>query len=86
MKPKKILGISLPDIQIKDPSCLKNKLVHLDVENDNLIITVDFDSGQFAIATALQLQGLRIDNALKASKKILQMEAKKARKELENLK
>lgn len=86
MKPKKILGISLPDIQIKDPSCLKNKVVHIDIENDNLIITVDFNAGQFAIATAIQLQGLKIDNALKASKKILQMEAKKARKELENLK
>jgi len=86
LKPKKILGISLPDIQIKDPSCLKNKVVHIDIENDNLIITVDFNAGQFAIATAIQLQGLKIDNALKASKKILQMEAKKARKELENLK
>ena len=86
MKPKKILGISLPDIQIKDPSCLKNKLAHLDVVNDNLVITIDFDSGQFAIATGLQLQGLRIDNALKVSKKILEQEAKIARLKLENLK
>ncbi len=47
----------LEDIQIKDPSGIKNLMAHAKVVDNNLIIELDFDGGRFALSTYLQLKG-----------------------------
>ena len=80
------MNVSLEDTTIRDPSCLKDKVAHLDIVNDNLVITIDFQTAQFAIWEALQLGGKDCHDALIESKKIMDQESKRASLEKEKLK
>ena len=86
LKGKKIINVTLPDITIKNPSSLEHKVAHLDIVNDNLVITIDFETAQFAIWEALQLGGKDCHDALIESKKIMDQESKRAELEKEKLK
>lgn len=75
------MNIQLPDIRIKNAECLAGNFVHLDLKNDNLTITIDFDTPQFSFITVLQLLGMETTMAWKTSKKI--MEKKNSIEEIE---
>lgn len=75
------MNIQLPDIRIKNAETLNGNFVHLDLINNNLTITIDFDSPQFSFITILQLLGMDTHQAFKTSKKI--MDKKNAIEEIE---
>jgi len=77
----KQMNHSLPDIRIKNGKAIEGSFVHLDLVNDNLQITIDFDSPQFSFITILQLLGMDTHQAFKTSKKI--MDKKNAIEEIE---
>jgi len=48
----------LKDIQVMNPSGLKNLMAHVKIVNNNLVLEFDFDSnGRFALSSYLQLKG-----------------------------
>jgi len=47
---------TLKDIQIRNPSGLKNLMAHVKVVDNNLILEFDFDHGRFALSAYLQLK------------------------------
>ena len=56
----------LKDIQIKDGAHLNNKMAHVDIINNNLVLTIDFESNnRFAIVEYLQLAGISIEDIVK---------------------
>jgi len=65
------LTMVLPDIRVNDPSALKGKFLHLEIHHNRLVMELDFDSGQFAIITVLQLMGMNTIQSFKTSKKIM---------------
>lgn len=75
------MNIQLPDIRIKSAKAIEGSFAHLDLVNDNLVITLDFDSPQFSFITILQLLGMDTHQAFKTSKKI--MDKKNAIEEIE---
>ena len=53
----------LPDIQIMNPSSLKNLMAHAQIIDNDLVITIDFDSLRFAVSQYLQLAGQKFASA-----------------------
>lgn len=71
---KNIDNLQLPDIQVKNPNVLKNKFLHLDIKDNNLVMTLDYDSPQFCIASVLDLMGMSWMQSMKTSQKMMQGE------------
>jgi len=67
-----IYRLELPDIRVRDPSVLKGTFIHLDIIDNGLVITVDYDHIQFALVTVLRLLGMEVDQSFKVSKKMME--------------
>ena len=68
----KEITIELPDIRVADPSVLKGKFIHLEIHENDLLITLDYDHGQFALASVLRLMGMEAGQSFKVSKKMME--------------
>jgi len=71
---KNIDNLQLPDIRVKNPNVLKNKFLHLDIIDNNLVMTLDYDHPQFCIASVLDLMGMDMMQSLKTSRKMIEGE------------
>jgi len=69
---KEKLTTHIPDIRIVDPSVLKGKFVHLEIHENDLLITLDYEHGQFPLASVLRLLGMRVDQSFIVSKKMME--------------
>jgi len=68
---KNIDNLQLPDIRVRNPNVLKNKFLHLDIIDNNLVMTLDYDHPQFCIASVLDLMGMDVMQSLKTSRKMM---------------
>jgi len=48
----------LEDFQMKSPDSLKNKMIHADIVDGDLVLKIDFENPRFAAMQYLQLQGI----------------------------
>jgi len=78
MKPKHIINMTLPDVFVKKDSdaakAFGNHMIHIDIINDNLVIQIDYDHGQFALWKAFEISGYDSHEALKKSKELYEKE------------
>ncbi len=79
MKPKPIINLTLQDTFVKKESsgakAFGNHMVHMDIINNDLVITIDYEHGQFALWKAYEIMGLDPHEALKKSKEVFDKEA-----------
>jgi len=56
------LNKALEDFQMMKPDSLKNKMIHADIVDGDLVLTIDFENPRFAALQYLQLQGIDFDS------------------------
>ena len=71
---KNIDNLELPDIRVRNPNVLKNKFLHLDIIDNNLVMTLDYDHPQFCIASVLDMMGMELGQSMKTSRKMIEGE------------
>ncbi len=68
----------LPDIYVKKGTsgaeAFGNHMIHMEIIENNLIIQIDYDDGQFALWKAFELMGNDSHTALKKSKDVYDQE------------
>lgn len=81
MKAKSILNLQLPDLFLdkKDAQAIGGKFIRAEIVNNSLVITIEYEHGQFALWTYLQLGGLGMSEALIKSKQLMDDESKLAK-------
>ena len=79
MKPKHIINLTLQDCFVKKGTsgakAFGNHMIHMDIVNDNLVITIDYEHGQFALWKAYEIMGLDPREAAKKSLEVFEKEA-----------
>jgi len=68
------LNKELEDFQMKNGDTLNNKMIHADIVDGDLVLTIDFENPRFAALQYLQLQGINFDSkSAEAVKNLIDM-------------